>query len=251
MEQKTSTTGTIAPLANVALCMTAMDYAITRPPMLPGLICLYGRTGDGKSIAATYTANKYNAYYIECRDSWTKKALLLALAKEVGITPPPKTMYELMDAICEALVASGRPLIIDEMDHIVKNKTVETIRDIYEGSRAAILLIGEEDLPGKLRVWKQFCGRILDFVKTEKASADDARVLMPFYCHKVTVEEDLLADLTSTVDGQVRLICTNLVRIEEEALKMGSVRVNLAMWKKWGKGYLVGGQLTAGLRMAK
>ncbi|WP_207214001.1 hypothetical protein [Solidesulfovibrio carbinolicus] len=58
----------------------------------------------------------------------------------------------------------GRPLIIDEMDHVVERNAVELVRDLYEASRAAILLIGEKALPGKLAQWERFHGRILDWV---------------------------------------------------------------------------------------
>jgi hypothetical protein len=46
--------------------------------------------------------------------------------------------------------------------------------------------------------------------------------------------------MTGATGGVIRLMCTNLARIEEEALTMGRTDVDLATWKKWGKGYLTG-----------
>ncbi len=146
---------TTAPLQNVALCNTAMERALHRPGHLPGLVAFYGPSGWGKSTAAAYVADRHRAYYVECKSTWTKKALLLAILTEMGVAPA-----HLPDGRPQ-LVLSQRPLIIDEMDHIVSKKAVEVIRDIYEGSNAAILLIGEETMPAKLREWERFHNRML------------------------------------------------------------------------------------------
>jgi len=237
---KTEQHSTIAPLRNVALCMKAMEIVMTADERMPRMVCFYGKTGTGKSVSAGYTANKYDAFYVECRSVWTRKSLLTGIAHAIGLMPA-KTMSDMVDQISGALVASNKPLIIDEMDYIVDRKAVEIVRDIYESSGAPILLIGEENLPSKLAQWKQFNGRIMDFIETKKGTPDDARVLLKFYCRRgVSIADDLLADMTAAADGLIRLMCVNLVRIEEETLTMGKTDVDLATWKKWGKGYLTG-----------
>jgi hypothetical protein len=233
---------TIAPLQSVALCRKAMEIITTADDRLDHMIAFTGRTGTGKSVAAGFTANKYDAYYIECRHTWTKKAMLAAMCKIMGIVPE-KTQSDMVNQICEVLALSGKPLIIDEMDYIVEHNTVETIRDIYEASgRAPILLIGEEELRAKLAKWKQFYGRVIDWIETNKGTTDDARVLSKIYCRRgVVIADDLLEDMTTAVEGLIRLMCNNLVRIEEETLTMGKTDVDLATWRKWQKGYLTGG----------
>jgi hypothetical protein len=139
---------TIAPLNNVVLCMKAMEI-ITNPDAYEGLdriISFYGKSGSGKSVAAAYTANQYDAFYVECRSVWTKKSLLEGICEAVGVAPE-KTMARMVRRISEALCTSGKPLIIDEMDYVVERKAVDIIRDIYQESFAPILLIGEEDPP--------------------------------------------------------------------------------------------------------
>ncbi len=238
-DQKPST---IAPLQSVTLCRKAMEIIVNAHDRLDHMIGFCGKTGTGKSVAAGYTANKYDAYYVECRWTWTRKAFLVNLCKAIGIIPE-KTMSEMVDEICAALVASGKPLIIDEMDYVADHKSVEIVRDIYEGSgHTPILLIGEEELPRKLASWKQFNGRIIDWIHTTMGSADDAKVLSRIYCRKgVVIQDDLLEDMTAAVDGLIRYMCNNLVRIEEETLAMGKQEVDLSLWRKWGKGYLTGG----------
>jgi len=230
---------TIAPLKNVAMCGMALDRAITRPQHLPGMVCFYGPSGFGKSFAAAYTANKYQAYYIECKSTWTKKAILSAIAREMGLVPA-HTMYDLTEQISDALVRTDKPLIIDEMDHIVKRDAVEIVRDIYEGSHVPMLLIGEENLPNDLVKWERFHGRILDFVPAQAADAGDAKVLSKFYCHRVSIADDLVAEVAKRAKGSIRRICVNLARIEEETLNAGKTAIEMSGWAALKKGFWTG-----------
>lgn len=143
---------------------------------------------------------------------------------------PARTISGMCDQIAEQLALSGRPLIIDEMDHVVDRNAVELVRDLYEASRAAILLIGEESLPGKLAQWERFHGRILDWVAAQPADLEDARALRDLYCDRVTVADDLLADVVAAAEGSVRRICVNLERIQELGQVDGHDVMDRAAW---------------------
>lgn len=220
---------TTAPLQNVALCNRALERALHRPAHLPGLVAFYGPSGWGKSTAAAYCANRHRAYYVECKSSWTKKALLQAVLTEMGVVPM-RTLYEMADQIAEQLVLSQRPLIIDEVDHIVTKKAVEVIRDIYEGSNAAILLIGEEQLPTKLREWERFHNRMLDWVGAQPCDIDDARALANLYCREVHIADDLLARIQEVSRGAARRICVNIENVRQAGLSLGHEHMDLAAW---------------------
>lgn len=220
---------TVAPIANVGRCMAALNRAMDRKAHLPGLITFYGPSGWGKSTAAGYVANRYRAYYVEAKSSWTRKALLLAICREMGIDPA-KTIYDLTDQVSEQMALSGRPLIVDEMDHIVDRNAVEVVRDIYEGSNGAILLIGEERLPSKLKAWERFHGRMLEWVPAQPASLEDASHLAGLYCSDVAIEADLLGQIHHLSGGSVRRICVNVDLVREEALKNGWDSVDLDAW---------------------
>lgn len=221
--------GTIAPLKNVGLCMGALARAMERPGHLPGMVTMYGPSGWGKSTAAAYAANETRAYYVQAKSSWTRKAALLAILGEMGVVPA-RTIYEMCDQVAEQLALSRRPLIVDEMDHLVERNAVEVVRDIYEGSGAAILLIGEEMLPTKLKRWERFHGRMLDWVPAQPADLDDTRHLARLYCDRVTVAEDLLGRILDLSRGSVRRICVNLERVQELAIQRGLKGVGLAEW---------------------
>ena len=220
---------TIAPLANVSRCTEALERAMSRPPHLPGMVAFYGPSGWGKTIAATYTANKHRAYYVEAKSSWTRKALLAAILTEMGIDAG-KTLYDMTDQVSEQLVRSNRPLIVDEFDHLVQAGTVEIVRDIHEGSGAAILILGEEQLAAKLKAWERFHNRMLAWVPAQPAALDDARHLRKLYAAEIEIRDDLLRRITDVARGAARRICVNLDLVQQEASKERWKSVGLKEW---------------------
>lgn len=229
-----STTQTVnlggkAPLANVALCLGAMNRAINRPSHLPGITVFYGPSGYGKSTAAAIARVRHNAYYVQARSSWTRKAAHAAILADMGVTPA-KTLADMVDQVAEQLVLSKRPLIIDECDYLVDRGSVEIIRDIYEASLAPIMMIGEEGLPGKLRRWERMHGRVLDWCPAQPASLEDALALRDLYATQVSISDDLMAVVHGLAEGSVRRICVNLERIQDAALAEGRNEMTRETW---------------------
>jgi len=222
-------TVTTAPITNVSLCGEALMSAVERAAHLPGIAVFCGPSGYGKSTAAAYWANKQRAYFVQVKSVWTRKAFLLAILKEMGITPA-RTLYEMADQVSEQLVLSGRPLIIDEMDYIVDNNAVELIRDLHESSNAAILLLGEERLPDKLKKWERFHSRVLVWMRAQPVSLDDTEHLARLYCRDVEIAPDLLAEVQRLSHGSVRRVAVNVELIREETLKAGLRAMNRAGW---------------------
>lgn len=218
-----------APLANVGLCLGALKGAMTRPIHLPGLVVMYGPSGLGKSTAASVAATQLHAYYVEVKSSWTKKAFYESILKEMGIVPA-KTIYAMEGQVTGQLAASGRPLIVDEADYLVSKGSIEVIRDIYEGSNAAILLIGEENLSSNLERWERIHNRVLEWVPAQYADIDDAKALRAMYCKKVEIADDLLEHVHSVSKGVARRICVNLERVEQGALAAGKRVMDKATW---------------------
>ncbi|KDB09486.1 hypothetical protein LIG30_1458 [Burkholderia sp. lig30] len=230
-ELNSKSIGSIAQIANLGMCDIAIERAISRSTNLPGLVCFYGPSGWGKSMAANYVANTRRARYVQAKSVWTKKHFLKAVLFEMGIKPAA-TIPEMADQVAEELAASGRPLVIDEMDHLVDRNAVELVRDLYESSQAPILMIGEEGLPAKLKKWERMHGRVLAWVPAQPVTLEDAHKLRPLYCQNVDVSEDLLAKLVELSHGSVRRVCVNLERIQEEALVQGLDSIDLAVWGK-------------------
>lgn len=226
--------GTTAATTNVAKCIRAMERAVSRPSHLPGLVGFYGPSGYGKSIAAAYVANEFHAYYIECRDAWSKKSFLTKLLEEMKVRPG-RTVAEMCDQAAQQLALSGRPLIIDEVDKPVDKNYVEIIRDLHEGAGgASILLIGEEGLEVKLRRFERFHNRILEWVAAEPSTLEDTHKLCDLYCPGVKLAQDLIAQVHEVSRGVARRICVNLSRVTEFAALEPPAKGQAITLSDWG-----------------
>lgn len=216
MTNNTPIVNTIAPLRNVSLFSELVERVVNRSTGLPGMATFHGFSGYGKSFAAIYAANKHRAYHVQVKSVWTRKKLCTSILQEMGIDPA-KAIPDMVDQIGEQLSLSGRPLIIDEADFLVAKKMIEVVRDIYESSQAAIILIGEEGLPNKLKLSERVHGRMLDWVAAQPASVTDVKQLSRLYCKNIELGDDLINQLHKVSSGSVRRICVNLDRIREQA----------------------------------
>ena len=211
----------IANINNLSLVSVAMERLVNRQDGLPGLGVLYGPSGFGKTTATVAVANETRAYYVQLRSAWSKKTLLEKICFEMGL-PPARTAAGCLDVICEQLAASQRPLILDEADYLVTHKgLVELVRDIYEGSQAPLMLVGEEMLPTKLKKFERFHGRVLAWVPAQPVDLADAEELAKVYAPDLTLEKDALAYLVDLAHGSVRRVTVNLVNLLELANQQG------------------------------
>lgn len=220
----------IAQIHNLSLVRTAAERLTGRTAGLPGMAALYGPAGYGKTTAALAIANENRAYFVQMRSAWGRKALLEKILLEMG-AQPHGTIPQMLDQVCEQLATSGRMLMIDEFDYCVRTDgLIEMIRDIYEGSQATLLLLGEEMLPQKLKKWERFHSRILSWIPAQPISVHDAAALAPIYCPNVHVGSDLLEHLVKLSGGSVRRVSVNLATIYEAAALEGWDSVSRAQW---------------------
>lgn len=224
-------TGSWAPLTNMNLAMQTMHRLENAADGVPRMGLFYGPSGFGKTTAAAYVAANSGAAYLLARSVWTHRAFLEALARELGITHLRATAARMMDQIIEQLEHDPRPLLIDEMDHLVTRKMVEVIRDIYEATQVPILMIGEEALPAKLKEWERFDNRILVASPAQPSDTHDGRLLRDLYCRKVAIADDLVDHFTERCRGVTRRIVTNLQEAQTVAIdELGVMTLDRAAW---------------------
>lgn len=221
--------GRYAALSNMSRALELMTTLIERERHLPGIGMLHGRSGLGKSVAAAFVTAETNAVYIEARHSWTTKYFLTQIAKELG-AEPAKTIPTILEQVVEGLAMQNRPLIIDEADHVVTKRYIENIRDIYELSRAPLLLIGEEHLPEKLKEWERIDNRVLSFVRAEPATIEDGKRLRDLYCKKIDIADDLVEHFVRQTRGVVRRIAVNLQHAQQVAQSEGWLSLDRESW---------------------
>lgn len=246
MTQDSRLYNSVAPLANVVALVELIMRVQNRGAGLPGMAVFYGPSGYGKTTSAVYAANKFQAYSVQVKSVWTKKKLCEAILTDLGIHPA-RTIADMVDQIAEEIARTGRPLLIDEADQLVGRGMIEIVRDIYESSGSAVILIGEEQLPKTLQQWERVHGRMLDWVPAEPGTIDDVSHLAPIYCRGVTLSDDLKEHLLHTSNRSIRRICVNLDRVLEFARTRGLKTVSLA---DWGKGAFFTGHAPAPRRLS-
>lgn len=201
-----------APLQNIDILEELLARTTDRAPHLPGIVTFSGPSGFGKSTAVAYIAGQHQGVYVEVRSVWTKKTFLEHLAKALGLKTG-STIAVMADQVSQELAASGRPLLIDEADNLINRGLIELVRDIYEQSKASIVLIGEEMLPQKLKQWERFHGRIMAWAQALPADASDVQVLAAHYTPDLNLAPDMIERLVDDAKGSVRRIVTNLDHI--------------------------------------
>jgi hypothetical protein len=231
MADNTGLYNSVAPLRNVAALVALIDRVQKRAIGLPGMATFYGPSGFGKTTAGVYAANRFQAYQVQVKSVWTQRKFCEAILKDLGIQPD-RTIADMVDQISEELARTGRPLLIDEADHLVARKMIEIVRDIYESSGATVILIGEELLPQKLQKWERVHGRMLDWVGAEPGCLADVNHLAPIYCRGVELSDALKEYLLRVSQRSIRRICINLERVHEFAATRGLERVEMSDWGK-------------------
>ncbi len=219
-----------AQLTNMSLALRTLMDCHHAGESSPRMGLFYGYSGYGKSVAAAFAAARLAAAYVEAKSVWTQRSILEAIATELGIVKLERTTAKIFDQIVDLLNNEPRPIIVDEMDYLVKKSFVEIIRDIHDATRVGIMMIGEEALPTKLKEWERFHNRILIATPAMPASFEDACALRDHYCRRVDVADDLVMHIRDACKGVTRRIYVNLERVQRLAAEEGEEAVDLNWW---------------------
>jgi len=214
--------GSLAPLKNVAAMMGLVHRLTDRGAHMPGFGVMHGYSGYGKTYAAIFAQNKKRGPRVEVGDSWTKKTLVTAILREIGVREPKGTIAELTEQVVGRLAEPNHPpLIIDEADKLVDKGMIELVREIQEGSQVPLILIGEELLPQKLMRIERVHNRVLDWVTAQPCDIDDTMKLIRLFCPQLAVSDGLAERLRRGSEGRARRIVVNCSRLAEFARLKG------------------------------
>ncbi len=237
MSQNQEIVKTPAPLTNVALLLQAVNEAIDvcRSEMTGWFVAFYGHAGYGKTSACNYVRSKVRGIRVECCDHWTRKALLQAILFEMAI-PAARNINDMFSQVVTELQASGRPLILDEADHLIKPSMIEMVRNMMDKARVPVILSGEEALVSKLERWERAHSRVLIPVGALPADMNDVVILAKLYCPNTPIGEDWLKELLKRTGGNTRRVVVNLNRARNEAQYLNEITL-----QTWGdRGWYTG-----------
>lgn len=219
----------VAPLANVARLSSLIDRCLHRAHGLPGMGCFFGYAGLGKTTSAIYSTNRFTACHVTALPIGGTKSLMTQIVKNLGLQPARTTDAMFIQAV-EELGRSQRPLIIDEADNILTDRTIELVRVMYDMTEVPVILLGEERLPQKLQKWERVHSRILSWVGAEAATLADVDHLAKIYAHHVTLSVDMKEAVLSASRGSIRNVATNLAYVREHAVMQGWQTISLDQW---------------------
>lgn len=229
MTDSPRTFNNIAMLRNVSAMLELTYHLRDRGYGLPGFGMFYGWAGFGKSVAATYTAIKTDAVLIQVNRFTRPKSLCEMLCTELGLIPA-RAIDKMINQISQAFSEHGRPLIIDEADHLLQRDMLELVRAVYEASDVAVILVGEELLPQNVRRWERVDSRMLARTAAQPGDLGDLNALAKIYARDIDLSDDLKDYVLKSSRHSHRRMTTALSNIRSFALTRGVKSVDRELW---------------------
>lgn len=219
----------MAALPNVSSLLALIERCEARNENLPGIGVFYGRPGLGKTTAAICAAILKDVIHIVVPPFAGEKALLVMLARELGLQPQ-RVMLDLYRQVADGLVQANRTVVLDEADYLLRPRVINTVRLLHDETCLPIILMGEEELPQELLRWERVHGRVLDWVGAADATMADVDMLARINARGIEIAPDLRAALLAASGHSHRYISTSLLRIRDHALAEGLTRIGMAEW---------------------
>lgn len=221
----------IAIVSNVLATQMMVESLNQRAHGVPGIGLVYGEPGLGKTTATAWLVNRCDGIYIRATSGMTLAQLLRQIVKELS-GPDIHSRESMLNYIVEHMAVYNRPLFIDEADYLLNDKnTLEIVRDIHDLTNSPVVLIGMEAVRRKLQRHKQFYNRITEWLEFQPLKFQDLQIIVDAVIEKsITIERDLLDQLLSDTDGEVRRIITGLSKIEAFAIANGLTSIDLTQW---------------------
>lgn len=240
MQDRPKLSRNLAKLPNVSKLLALVEKCETRHESLDGLGVMHGRPGLGKTSAGAAAAVLQGALHLVVESMVTPRSLLEMIAENMGVRHPKKCPNNLLfRLVAAAREESGRTLILDEADRLMKTSLIELVRDLYDQTKVPIILIGEEELPQELLRWPRVHSRVLAWSGVEDATETDIDLLAPVYLPGIEIAADLKAALLAGSGHNHRYIVSNMASIGDAARVRGLRRMTLA---DWGDGIFHGGK---------
>jgi len=194
----------------------------------PSLAMVSGPAGRGKTEAAKHYAVHSSAVYIPPLNTRTPAMLLREIAFELGKIRPLRS-EACLEIIGEEMAKERRLIMVDEAD-LLPMQILEMLRNVNERYACPILLIGEDQLKGRVESRRRLSSRIRRRMEFTPVSQQDVAFFF-MRCLDLKLRADLTAEIQRHSRGDWRPVLTAAIGIERAMMASGSIECTMEMVK--------------------
>lgn len=224
----------VAHVKNLQRLLEAFDAVERREPGADGMILLYGTTGTGKTTALTYLLNQTDAIYVEASPAWTLGSMYRAIVAEIGVEPRGRSA-DLERYIVDEMLTKGRPLFVDELDHLLLPgattalRMLEALRSLHDKSHMPVVMVGMDKIEQKIKLREQLARRVFQWVKFGDMDRADARIVADTLSD-IPIADDWLDALFAATKGRISYLAHNVKTARRRAKGNRWEVIDLAHW---------------------
>ena len=201
---------------------TAICRELEDPASLigPSLAMVTGPAGRGKTEAAKHYAIHSSAVYIPPLNTRTPTMVLREIAFEVGKLRPVRS-EACLAVIGEEMAKERRLIFIDEAD-LLAMQILEMLRNLNERFACPIVLIGEDELKGRVESRRRIASRIRRRMEFAPVTPQDVAFFFK-RCLDLNLSRDVTAVIHRHGKGDWRPVLTAAIGIER-AMKASDMK---------------------------
>ena len=173
--------------------------------------CIWGRAGRGKTRTVQTWAAKNACTYIETVSVWSELDFLQKLCFELGIRQVPGRRGKCFELICEAMIATCKPLFLDEVERFGQ-KYLEIVRDLAKVTGGVVVLIGEEELPYLMQQNRRVWSRTYRAMEFEPVSPSDI-ITYVRTCTGMSLTQAATEIMHKASDGDLRIVKRDTINL--------------------------------------
>jgi len=191
----------------------------------PSLATVTGPAGRGKTEAAKRFATLTEAVYIPPLNTRTPTQVLREIAFELAGVRPTRS-DACLAVIGDEMVKSRRLVMIDEAD-LLQMQVLEMLRNVNERYACPILLIGEDDLKGRIASRRRLASRIRRRMEFGPVGQQDVAYF--FRQCLAPASPEVTALIRQHAKGDWRPVLTAALAIERAMKASGAPEITLEM----------------------